>query len=92
MSTAFTEFLRDLAAKHVQEAANRDGVLAEWFDSLKQGYETIRDRLGTSDPDHVLKLVDRTWEVREEGLGSYRAFSPQHSRTGPARWPCTQGA
>ncbi len=81
MSTSFAEFLRDLAAKHGQEAANRDGVLAEWFDSLKRLYDTLRDWLKASDPDLILKLHDRFWEVREEGLGSY--YAPSLSIRGP---------
>lgn len=84
MSTSFTEFLREQAAKREQATAKRQEILSEWFDSLHRLYGQVREWLRSSDPDGILKLEDSRWEVREEGLGRYEA--PRLDIKGLGRW------
>lgn len=58
MSTTFTDFLREQAAQRKTEMAEREAVIAEWTESLRQLYAQIRGWLQESDPDGILSVKD----------------------------------
>jgi hypothetical protein len=72
MTTKFTEFLREQATKRDESREKRDAIVVEWTDALQKLYGTVRDWLSVSDPDGILTLKERLWQVSEEGLGSYK--------------------
>lgn len=84
MSTTFTDFLREQAAQRKTEMAEREAVVAEWTESLRQLYAQIRGWLQESDPDGILSVKDGVWEVNEEGLGKYSV--PCLDIRGLGRW------
>jgi hypothetical protein len=72
MTTKFTEFLRQQATKRDESHEKREAIVAEWADALQRLYGTVRGWLSVSDPDGILMLKERLWQVSEEGLGNYR--------------------
>ena len=63
MSTTFTDFLRDEAAKRTGEIAQRKNIIEDWGTSLKGLYTTIRDWLRISDPDGILTVAEEMCEL-----------------------------
>jgi hypothetical protein len=72
MSTGFTEFLRDQAAK--QEATIQAGkvVVEEWRTAVEQLFARIRGWLADSDPDGIIRIEQKEHETTEKDLGRYR--------------------
>ena len=73
MSTTFTEFLRQKAAKHKDEDEGIQAVLAEWRESILRLHQQIREWLKISDPDGILKIKQSEKDVTEPRLGNYKA-------------------
>lgn len=71
MSSTFADFLREQVAKRKTETAGREEIIAEWSAALNDLYAVVRGWLRTSDPDGVLTVEDETWELKEQGLGTY---------------------
>ncbi len=72
MSTAFTEFLREQAAKQAAEAERGKVIVDEWRAAIERLFDRIRGWLAQSDPDHIIQIEERQHEMDEEGLGRYR--------------------
>jgi hypothetical protein len=72
MSTAFTEFLREQAAKQAAEAERGKGIVDEWRAAIERLFDRMRGWLAQSDPDHIIQIEERQQELDEEGLGRYR--------------------
>ena len=72
MSTTFTEFLREQAAKQEAEVKAGKAVVDEWRAAIERLFEQIRCWLADSDPDGLIKLKQGEEELNEKGLGRYR--------------------
>jgi hypothetical protein len=84
MSSTFTEFLREQAAKRKVETVRRTEVIGEWTDSINRLLATIRGWLQVSDPDGILRIKEEVEELHEEGLGRYTV--PRLDIHGLGRW------
>jgi hypothetical protein len=72
MSTTFTEFLREQAAKREAEAKAGKAAIDEWRAAVERLLAQIRGWLAESDPDGIIQIKDGEQELREPGLGRYR--------------------
>ena len=72
MSTVFTEFLRDLAAKKTAEERAGKGTVDDWREALEKLFGKIRSWLAESDPDGIIHIEQRDHDLSEQGLGHYR--------------------
>ena len=71
MSTTFTEFLREQAAKQEAVAKAGQAVVEEWRTAIEQLFGQVRGWLADSDPDGIIQIKEGKEELREEGLGRY---------------------
>lgn len=72
MSTIFTEFLREKAAKEEAVSAAGKAVVDEWRTAIERLFAQIRGWLADSDPDGIIEIKQGEQELSEEGLGRYR--------------------
>lgn len=72
MSSTFTEFLREQAAKQAAETRTGKAVVDDWRAAVDRLFGQIRQWLAESDPDEIIQIEQKDHEVREEGLGRYR--------------------
>ncbi len=72
MSSAFTQFLRDLAVKESAKSKEGEAMLAEWRPALERLFGKIRSWLAESDPDGIIKIKESEEELKEDGMGRYR--------------------
>jgi hypothetical protein len=72
MSTAFREFLQQLAQKHRAESEAGKATVEEWRTAIEQLFNQIRQWLKESDPEGNIKIEESQEEIREPGLGLYR--------------------
>jgi hypothetical protein len=71
MSTPFSDFLRQQAAKMQAEAKANQEVIDEWRTAIVQLFDQIPSWLATSDPDGIVRIDETQHEVTEPGLGRY---------------------
>jgi hypothetical protein len=72
MTTTFTEFLREQAAKQADEATAGKAIVEEWRTAIEKLFRQIRGWLSESDPDGIIQIEEGRHEVREKGLGRYQ--------------------
>jgi hypothetical protein len=72
MSTTFTNFLREQAAKVAAEAEAGKAVVQEWRTAIEHLFAQIRGWLAESDPDGIIQIKEGEKELNEQGLGRYR--------------------
>jgi hypothetical protein len=84
MPTAFTEFLRQEAAKRKGELERNEAAIDEWRAAIGKLYAKIRAWLADSDPDHIIAIKESQHEVDEPGLGPYTV--PRLDLRGLGRW------
>jgi hypothetical protein len=72
MSTVFTDFLRELAAKKEAEERAGKGMVEEWRTAIEKLFDQIRGWLAESDPDGIIQIEQKEHELIERGLGRYR--------------------
>lgn len=72
MSTTFTEFLREQAAKREATIQSGKVVVEEWRTAVEQLFARIRGWLADSDPDGIIQIEQKEHETTEKGLGRYR--------------------
>lgn len=72
MSSTFTAFLREQAAKQAEQAASARVVVDDWRAAVERLFARMRQWLAESDPDGIIQIEQKDHEVREAGLGRYR--------------------
>src|SRR5947208_1679715 len=72
MSTTFTDFLREQAAKHEAEIKAGKATVEEWRTAVEQLFQQMRTWLAASDPDGIIKIEQGQEEIVEPGLGRYK--------------------
>jgi hypothetical protein len=73
MSTTFQEFLHKKAQTHQAEVNAAKSVVDEWWTSIERLFAQIRQWMKQSDPDGLIEIKEGVEEIREPGLGVYRA-------------------
>jgi len=72
MSTTFTQFLREEAAKQEAMAVANRGVIEEWREAIEHLFRQIRGWLADSDPDGIIQIEQKEHEINEGDFGRYR--------------------
>jgi hypothetical protein len=72
MSSSFTDFLRDKAAKEAAVTQANKAVIDEWRDAVERLFAQIRAWLKESDPDKIVAIEESQADVREPDLGRYQ--------------------
>src|SRR6266536_5609920 len=68
-----TEFLKSEGREHLNEIEGADEMRKEWLAALGRLMEQLRQWLAEADPDGVLEVVPREYELIEARLGRYLA-------------------
>jgi hypothetical protein len=72
MSTTFTAFLREQAAKQAAEVEQGKAIVDEWRAAIERLFDQIRGWLAESDPDGIIQIKQGEVELTEQGLGRYQ--------------------
>jgi hypothetical protein len=71
MTTTFSEFLREQAAKYESQIGDGKAVIAEWRSAVDRLFEQLCAWLKESDPTGIIEIECNKEKVREQGLGRY---------------------
>ena len=67
------EFLTERAEIERGRADEKKAIQQEWIQAIRRLIQKIEDWLLDSDPDHLLEVDERTYELREDNVGVYSA-------------------
>jgi hypothetical protein len=71
MTTSFSEFLRETAAKHQTEYGAGKALIEEWQTAVDRLFTQLRAWLKESDPTGIIEIECSQIKMREQGLGRY---------------------
>jgi len=71
MSTTFTEFLREKAAKQAAQLKASGVDIEEWRGAVERLFAQLRAWLAQSDPDGIIRIEEGKEKINEPGLGRY---------------------
>jgi hypothetical protein len=72
MTRAFTDFLREQSEKTKRMSEANQGAINEWRGAVERLFRQMRAWLADSDPDGIIQIEQKDWEVTEPSLGEYR--------------------
>ena len=72
MMKDFSEFLREEAARRAADTERHKGVVEDWQAAVTRLFDQIREWLGRSDPDQIIRIEQKSQQLQENGLGRYQ--------------------
>lgn len=69
---SFQEFLAEQAEKLPSEQSKATEKRDEWIAAVDRFNQDVKTWLEQDDPERLLTIEERTYELREEGIGTYR--------------------